>query len=239
MTRELIETSDGFIDSLIIDLGQVRNYTMFDILSEAFITLLVVIDPFGVLPAFVALTKADTVLRKKQIALKATVISAVILLIFAFIGDFVLEALHISEASFRIAGGILLLLTAIDMVIAKHSGLISTTRDEEVEAEHRDDISVFPLAIPLIAGPGALASLALLMRQSQGEISLQIGIIAALASVLIILYLCLSMSYFLSKLMGLTGANVMSRVFGIILAALAVQFIIDGLKISFAEQLIT
>jgi len=211
---------------------------MIDFLSEAFITLLVVIDPFGVLPVFVALTKGDTALRKKQIALKATMISAFLLVVFGYIGDFLLEKLHISEPSFRIAGGILLLLTAIDMVVAKHSGLSSTTYDEEIEAEHRDDISVFPLAIPMIAGPGALASIAILMREVQGTMILQIGVIGVLIIVLLILYVCLSMSHPLSKLMGVTGANVMSRIFGIILAALAVQFIIDGLQLSFGSKLI-
>ncbi len=203
---------------------------MFNFLAGAFITLFVIIDPFGVIPIFIALTRGDSKAERAKIARKATVISLVLLLGFAFVGDYLLDSLGISIPSFRIAGGILLLLAAIDMVVARHSGISSTTQDEQREALQRDDISVFPLAIPLIAGPGALVSAVILMREVEGDLLMQLGLIAILVLVVLIMYVCLLLAEPLSKLLGVTGSNVLGRVFGIILAALAVQFIIDGLS---------
>lgn len=202
---------------------------MFNFLTGAFITLFVIIDPFGVIPIFIALTRGDSKAQRAKIASKATVISLVLLLTFAFVGDYLLDSLGISIPSFRIAGGILLLLAAIDMVVARHSGISSTTQDEQKEALKRDDISVFPLAIPLIAGPGALVSSVILMREVEGDLIMQLGLIAVLVFVVLIMYVCLLMAEPISKLLGVTGSNVLGRVFGIIIAALAVQFIIDGL----------
>ncbi|OJX09824.1 MAG: hypothetical protein BGO77_00085 [Caedibacter sp. 37-49] len=203
---------------------------MFNFLAGAFITLFVIIDPFGVIPIFIALTRGDSKAERAKIARKATIISLVLLLGFAFVGDYLLDSLGISIPSFRIAGGILLLLAAIDMVVARHSGISSTTQDEQREALQRDDISVFPLAIPLIAGPGALVSAVILMREVEGDLLMQLGLIVVLVLVVLIMYVCLLMAEPLSKLLGVTGSNVLGRVFGIILAALAVQFIIDGLS---------
>lgn len=207
-----------------------------EVLLSTFITLLVIIDPLGIVPFFVAFTKDETEQTKRRIALKASVISAVILTVFGFVGDFILDALHISEPSFRIAGGILLLLTAIDMVVAGHSGLSATTRDEQEEAKSRPDISVFPLAIPLIAGPGSLVSVIILTRQFEGEFLLQALVVLIVLCVVAITYGCLLMSGLLSRILGVTGANVMGRVFGIILAGFAIQFIVDGVKLSFFPQ---
>ena len=203
---------------------------MFNFLAGAFITLFVIIDPFGVIPIFIALTRGDSKAERAKIARKATIISLVWLLGFAFVGDYLLDSLGISIPSFRIAGGILLLLAAIDMVVARHSGISSTTQDEQREALQRDDISVFPLAIPLIAGPGALVSAVILMREVEGDLLMQLGLIVVLVLVVLIMYVCLLMAEPLSKLLGVTGSNVLGRVFGIILAALVVQFIIDGLS---------
>jgi len=203
---------------------------VFNFLAGAFITLFVIIDPFGVIPIFIALTRGDSKAERAKIARKATIISLVLLLGFAFVGDYLLDSLGISIPSFRIAGGILLLLAAIDMVVARHSGISSTTQDEQREALQRDDISVFPLAIPLIAGPGALVSAVILMREVEGDLLMQLGLIVVLVLVVLIMYVCLLMAEPLSKLLGVTGSNVLGRVFGIILAALAVQFIIDGLS---------
>jgi len=140
---------------------------MSQFLWQAFVTLFVVIDPFAVVPMFIYLTRNDTVPNKRHTALKASIIATVLLFSFAFLGDKLLDAMSISEPAFRIAGGFLLLLAAIEMVVARASGIRSTTGDEAEEASHRDDISVFPLAIPLIAGPGALTSIVVLMRQAE------------------------------------------------------------------------
>jgi multiple antibiotic resistance protein len=205
---------------------------MVEQLYEAFITLFVVIDPFGIVPMFIALTYGHTKQEKRRIAIKATCISALLLLIFAVLGDFLLDSLHISHASFRIAGGLLLLIAAIDMVVARHSGITSTTRDEQEEADHRADISVFPLAFPLIAGPGGLTTIMILMREAEPDIPTQAGIIAVLILVLALTYGFLRFDDYIQKWLGVTGTNVMTRIFGVILAALAVQFIMDGLKTS-------
>jgi multiple antibiotic resistance protein len=209
-------------------LGGTAMTTQF--LWQSFVTLLVIIDPFAVVPMFVSLTRNETTAYKRRTALKATVIATVLLLIFAFVGDKLLDAMSISEPAFRIAGGFLLLLAAIEMVVAKPSGIRSTTGDETEEAIHRDDISVFPLAIPLIAGPGALTSVVVLMRQAE-QISFMTsaGVIGLLILVLLITYVSLLVGDRLMNILGVTGTNVLTRVFGIILAALATQSMINGI----------
>jgi multiple antibiotic resistance protein len=205
---------------------------MSQFLWQAFVTLFVIIDPFAVIPMFVALTRNDTVVSKRHTASKSTIIATILLLAFAFVGDRLLDAMSISEPAFRIAGGFLLLLAAIDMVVARSSGIRSTTGDEAEEAAHRDDISVFPLAIPLIAGPGALTSIVVLMRQAEVMgFKAQLGVVLILVSVLLFTYLSLLMGDRLMKILGVTGTNVLTRVFGIILAALAVQNMINGITI--------
>lgn len=205
---------------------------MQEFLWQAFVTLFVIIDPFAVIPVFVALTLKSTLEQKRHTALKSSVIATILLLSFAFIGDSLLDAMDISEPAFRIAGGFLLLLAAIDMVVAKSSGgFHSTTKDEAEEATHRDDISVFPLAIPLIAGPGALTSVVVLMRQAEAlNRTAEVGVVLILILILAITYASLLVGDRVMKLLGVTGTNVLTRVFGIILAALAVQNMINGIK---------
>jgi multiple antibiotic resistance protein len=203
---------------------------MSQFLWQSLVTLFVVIDPFAVIPMFITLTRGETVTTKRRIALKSSFIATLLLLSFAFAGDKLLDALSISEPAFRIAGGFLLLLAAIDMVVARPSGMRSTTGDEAEEATHRDDISVFPLAIPLIAGPGALTSIVVLMRQAERiSYTASLGVILILTGVLLCVYLSLLISDRVMKLLGVTGTNVLTRVFGIILAALAMQNIINGM----------
>jgi multiple antibiotic resistance protein len=205
---------------------------MNEFLWQAFVTLLVIIDPVAVVPMFVALTRNDSSAYKRRTALKATVIATILLLTFAFMGDKLLDAMSISEPAFRIAGGFLLLLAAIEMVVARPSGIRSTTGDETAEAAHREDISVFPLAIPLIAGPGALTSIVVLMRQAESiHSTASLGVLIILIIVLGITYLSLLVGDQLLKLLGVTGTNVLTRVFGIILSALAIQNMINGITL--------
>lgn len=205
---------------------------MQEFLWQAFVTLFVIIDPFAVIPVFVALTLTSTTEKKRHIALKSSIIATILLLSFAFIGDTLLDAMDISEPAFRIAGGFLLLLAAVDMVVANSSGgFHSTTKDEAEETSHRDDISVFPLAIPLIAGPGALTSVVVLMRQAEAmSHTAEVGVILILILILAITYASLLIGDRVMKVLGVTGTNVLTRVFGIILAALAVQNMINGIK---------
>ena len=154
-------------------------------------------------------------------------IAAVILLGFALGGEPLLGLLGIGLPAFRIAGGVLLLLLAVDMVMVRHSGLRTTTGAEAEESEERADISVFPLAIPLIAGPGALTSIVLLMSESRDHLS-RLNVVGELLLVLLLTLLLLLGAGRLTKVLGITGVNVVTRVFGILLAALAVQFVTDG-----------
>ncbi|WP_245612969.1 MarC family protein [Skermanella stibiiresistens] len=193
------------------------------------VALLVTIDPIGTGPVFAALTRGSDDAHRRLMAVKGVLIAACILFVFAFAGNFLLRALGIGLPAFRIAGGILLLLLAIDMAFARPSGLRSTTEPEQAEASLKDDISVFPLAIPLIAGPGALTSLLLLMGRTEGDILGQAVVLGVLALVLLTNLGVLLAAAKVTKLMGVTGVNVVNRILGILLAALACQFVIDGI----------
>ena len=206
---------------------------MLELFISAFITLFVVIDPVGVMPMFAALTQGAERPYRRRMAFKGTLISFVILAFFAITGDGLLNLLHISIPAFRIAGGILLFFVAIDMVLVRSSGLSSTTTRETQEAEHRQDISVFPLAIPLIAGPGAITSMILLTGGGERRIQTVVIVLVVMALVLGLNWILLLVSNRLVKLIGVTGAGVISRVLGILLAALAVQFVLDGVSEAF------
>ena len=203
---------------------------MTELIVDSFIIFFVVVDPIGLAPMFAALTPGASPALRRRLALRGVLIAGVILFAFVIVGDALLRALGIGLASFQIAGGVLLFLLAVDMLFVRHSGLRSTTAREQKEAAHRKDISVFPLAIPLIAGPGALTTV-LLMVGDQGDNPAVIG--ATLAVVVLVLGVTLA-ALFLSgrllRLIGETGANVVSRVLGVVLAALAVQYILDGLQ---------
>jgi multiple antibiotic resistance protein len=157
-----------------------------------------------------------------------------VLYVFAFIGEQLLTALGVTLAAFRIAGGVLLFLVAIDMVLARQSGLRSTTSSEDEEARKRHDVAVFPLAVPLIAGPGAIASVMLLMEEAEGSWLARGIVLGLLAAILLVGYVCLLVAGRIVGLLGVTGTNVVGRVLGIVLAALAVQFIIDGVRAAMA-----
>lgn len=201
-------------------------------LFNIFVALFVVLDPIGLAPIFTALTRGIAVDVQRRIAIKGTALAAVILLVFFFSGDLLLRSLGVSLAAFRVAGGVLLFLLAIDMVFARQSGLRSTTEREQREAEHRQDVSVFPLAFPLIAGPGALTTV-ILMAAADRRPVLIVGMLAILLAVLALTLISLLTAASLMRFLGETGTNVISRVLGVVLAALAVQFVMDGLKAGF------
>lgn len=204
---------------------------MIELLLDTFIILFVVVDPIGLAPMFAALTRDDTPRQRRRLALRGVLIAGFILVAFVIAGDALLRALGVSLPAFQIAGGVLLFLLAVDMLFARHSGLRSTTEREQREAEHRKDISVFPLAIPLIAGPGALTTV-LLMVSEQGDNPAVIGAtLVVVVLVLAITLVSLLLSGRLLRLIGETGANVVSRVLGVVLAALAAQYILDGLQV--------
>jgi len=207
---------------------------MWDLFVDSLIILFVVVDPVGLAPIFAALTQGESPAAKRRLAIRGTFIAGAILVIFVLAGDSLLGALGIGMPAFQIAGGLLLFLLAVDMVFARHSGMRSTTEREHREAEAKKDISVFPLAIPLIAGPGALTTV-LLMVGDQGDDPVVIGtVLAVLFVVLLVTLASLLLSSRLMSFMGETGANVVSRVLGVILAALAVQFVLDGWQAGFS-----
>jgi multiple antibiotic resistance protein len=201
---------------------------MLEFAASVFVTFLVIIDPVGTLPLFVALTHRQGKEQRRRTATRSIAVAAITLAVFALVGQLILRLLGIGVPAFRIAGGILLLLLSIDMVFARKSGIRWTTAAETEEAEESVDVAVFPLAIPLIAGPGALTSVILLMGRAHGDLVLEAIVIGLM---LLILGLCLVAFLLAMPLMdrlGVTGTNVVDRVFGVILAALAVQNVLDG-----------
>lgn len=195
-----------------------------------FINLVVIIDPVGVAAMFAGLTGRMEPPERRRIATRAVVIAGIVLLVFAVGGDYLLKALGISLPAFRLAGGALLFLIAIDMLLAGHAGFRSLTRPEDAEARVSDDLSVFPLAIPLIAGPGAMTSMVLLMGRAGGVPAQMLTVLLVLAGVLTLSFALLLAAARIVKILGVTGINVVARVLGIVLAGLAAQLILDGLN---------
>lgn len=195
----------------------------------SFTTFFATVAPLDVAAMFAALTPNATLEAKRSMAFRGTFISAIILLCFAMVGDAALATLGISLAAFKVSGGILLLLIGIEMVFARSSGGTSTTQEEDDEAIARPDIAVFPLATPLIAGPGTMGATVLLMADVKGDLLGEAVVIVALLLVLLLTLILLLLTSRVQKLFGVTAMYVISRVFGVLLSALAVQFMFDGL----------
>lgn len=195
----------------------------------SFTTFFATIGPIDVIALFAAMTSGASLDARRSMALRGTIIATVILLAFALAGKPLLTALGISLPALRIAGGILLLLIGIDMVFARSSGGTSTTDEERREAIGKQDISVFPLATPLIAGPGSMGAVILLMADAEGDVLRQLVVVGTLVGLLLLTLIGLLLASQVQKLMGLTAMHVISRVFGVLLSALAVQFMIDGI----------
>jgi len=195
---------------------------------RAFLTLFVVVDPVGIAPVFLGLAGGRPVGEQARIARRAVVVAGVVLFGFALGGAWLLEKLGISMNAFQIAGGILLFRIAVGMVLAAPHE--RETREEEEEARSRADVSVFPLAIPLIAGPGALASMMILVGEAGREPLLLGAVFAMAAAVLALTWLALRLASPLGRILRRTGANVVTRVLGVLLAALAVQYVADGVR---------
>ncbi|MGR3485210.1 MAG: MarC family protein [Paracoccaceae bacterium] len=197
-------------------------------LITAFVTLFVVIDPIGLAPIFVAMTAGMDARARRAIAVRATLVGAVILLAFAIAGEALLTGIGISMPAFRIAGGILLFITALDMLFERRT----ERRDSQAESEGAlPDPSVFPLAIPLIAGPGAIASVILLTGQTASPLGFA-AILGVLAVVLGMVFAMFMAAPLIERALGKTGTVVVTRLLGMLLAALSVQFVIDGLRTS-------
>jgi multiple antibiotic resistance protein len=203
---------------------------MLEIAVRAFTTFFATVSPVDVAALFAALSAAATPKQRRSMAVKGTLIATILLLLFTLFGTEVLRWMGITLPALKTAGGVLLLLMSIDMVFARPSGMTSTTVAETSEAATKNDISVFPLATPLIAGPGALGAAVLLTAETEGDLVLQATVVAALLVVMAITLALLLIAVQLHRFLGVTGQNVITRVFGILLAALAVQFLFDGVR---------
>ena len=195
---------------------------------SAFTTLFIIMDPPGLAPVFIALTQGMTASQRRVIAIRAIVVSFVLMMLFLFLGEAVLGFIGISMDAFRIAGGILLFLTALDMLFQRRQARREDNAAEG-QAEHHDDPSVFPLALPLIVGPGAITTVILLAGEADGTAGM-LAITGVLLAVLVITFLAFLASNAIERALGKTGLNIVTRVLGMLLAALAVQFVLDGLR---------
>jgi len=189
----------------------------------AFVTLFVVIDPIGLAPMFVALTKGADASHRRAVALRSCIIGIILLTIFGIFGEAVLKAVGISMPAFRISGGILLFITALDMLFERR------TQRRQGQSANADDPSVFPLATPLIAGPGAMTTMILLTGQATDWPGI-IAILFVMIAVVLLVLLFFLAAGIIERALGDTGINVVTRLLGMLLAALSVQFVLDGLQ---------
>lgn len=203
-----------------------------ELFISAFVTLFVVIDPPGCAPIYAGLTKEASPAQARIMALRATAIAAVILLIFAFFGENLLGALHIELDSFRIAGGLMLFWIAFEMVFEKRTQRREERADKVSADPEIEDVSVFPMAMPMLAGPGAIAAIMLLMNEAESAAE-TLEVFAALGAVLALTAVALVAAGPLIRLLGDKVEAVITRLLGVLLAALAAQYVIDGLRGSF------
>ncbi len=205
---------------------------MLQLFLSAFTTFFVVIDPPGCIPIYASLTTGASVAQRKAMAIRASIVAAGILFIFALFGEKLLAALEIQLNSFRIAGGIMLFLIALDMVFEKRTERREERAHKIIETPEIEDVSIFPMAMPMIAGPGSIASVMLLMSQNSGMES-ALAILGALALVLALTLAGLLSAGAIMRVLGDQAEAVITRLLGVLLAALAAQFVIDGLRASF------
>ena len=205
---------------------------MTQLFLSAFITLFVVIDPPGCAPIYAGLTKGATSAQRRIMAIRATFIAGIILLIFALFGEQLLGALHIDLDSFRIAGGLMLFWIAFEMVFEKRTQRREERAEKVAATPEVEDVSIFPMAIPMLAGPGAIAAIMLLMNEAD-DLAQTFTVLGALAAVLFITMLALIAAGPLLRLLGDKVEAAITRVLGVLLAALAAQYVIDGLRGSF------
>ncbi|PKP91919.1 MAG: MarC family transcriptional regulator [Alphaproteobacteria bacterium HGW-Alphaproteobacteria-16] len=206
---------------------------MIEIFISAFAMLFVVIDPPGCAPIYAGLTKQANAAQQRAMAIRAVMIATAIMLVFALVGETLLRTLGISLNAFRIAGGIMLFLIALEMVFEKRQERREDRAQKVIDTPEVEDVSVFPMAMPMIAGPGSIATIMLLVSRADGP-GETAAVFGALAVVLILTLLALLAAGPLMRLLGAKIESVITRLLGVLLAALAIQFVIDGLRGSFA-----
>ena len=194
-------------------------------LITTFVTLFIVLDPFALAPLFLALTRGMNPAMRRSVAIRSCLMGTALLIVFGAFGEAVLGFIGISMPAFRIAGGILLFLTALDMLFERRT----KRREDQVEHDDHEDPSIFPLGIPLIAGPGAIATVILLTGEHEGLTGLS-WVLGTMLFVMCLVFVSFLSAGLLERALGKTGISVVTRVLGMLLAALAVQFVLDGLR---------
>lgn len=202
-------------------------------LINAFTTILVTVDPPGLAPLFLGLTQGMSRAQRRQVAVRGSVIAFAILAMFAVFGAGVLGLLGISMGAFRIAGGVMLFYIAFEMIFEKRQERKEKTTDNAITKDHIHNLAVFPLALPLIAGPGAISATILLAGAMPGAVE-RTQLIAVIAVCLGLVFAALVIADRLDRLLGMTGRAILTRLLGVLLAALSVQFVVDGVKSAFA-----
>ena len=204
---------------------------MIELYLSALVTFFVVIDPPGCAPIYAGLTHGATPAHRRSMAIRAVVVAAIILFVFAAVGEAMLKALGVSLAAFRIAGGIMLFLIALEMVFEKRTERREDRAAKVAQSPEVEDVSIFPMAMPMIAGPGSIASVMLMMSRNHGFERVAV-VLAALATILALTLAALLAAGPLMRLLGARIEAVITRILGVLLGALAVQFEIDGIRIS-------
>jgi multiple antibiotic resistance protein len=207
----------------------IHDLLTFSLLSLS--AIFFVVDPMGVIPIFIAMTRNDSEERRARLARRAAITAFWILTLFALAGTFVFKVLGVSLAAFKVAGGVLLLLTSIEMLKAQEQRT-RMTAEEEQESIDKEDVAIFPLAIPLLAGPGSIATVTTLMAKA-GRVIFAIPVILSIAVTCYASYLMLRAAGRIAQVLGVTGLSVMNRVIGLVIGAIAVQFMFDGLRETF------
>lgn len=202
-----------------------------DYITSAIATLLVVADPVFLSALFLGITNGMAPSQRREVAVRGSIIAFCILLAAGLGGAKLLELLGISLSAFRIAGGLLLLSSAAEMVFDRRSQRLQAAAEQAISVDHVKNIAAFPLAIPLMAGPGAITAMILLAGRANGQVTYLVSLYVVAALVMAACLACFLMAERISKLMGITGRAVLTRLLGIILAALAVQFVIDGVMV--------
>lgn len=211
---------------------------MIELYISAFITFFVVIDPIGCAPIFAGLTSGASAVHRRAMAIRAVTVATIILIVFALVGEGLLKALGISLDSFRIAGGIMLFLIALEMVFEKRTQRREDRAQKIMETPEVEDVSIFPMAMPMIAGPGSIASVMLLMSQNQG-VEPSLVVLAAMLTMLVLTLAALLTAGPLMRVLGSKIEAVITRLLGVLLAALASQFVIDGVRASLTGAAVT
>ncbi|MBW1971487.1 MAG: MarC family protein [Deltaproteobacteria bacterium] len=201
------------------------SYTFF---VNCFVSLFVIVNPIGAIPIFISITEGDDYKKKNLIAKKASINSFIVLIIFTFFGEYILKFFGITIPAFEIGGGIILFMISLEMLQATPVR-VKTTPEEEEESGKKADVSLMPLAIPILSGPGAITTV-LVFSGKGGSPFFKILVVIAVAATAIITYITLKYAVTLSRIMGKSGINLMNRILGLILAVTSAQFVIDGIK---------